>query len=81
MKAFLPSLIAALAIFVLFLFVDPDFWRYNSEMVIRGHGYPLERYSVRAEDGYFFTLYRIPPRVPAASNETKRLPILFVHGF
>ncbi|GMR60088.1 hypothetical protein PMAYCL1PPCAC_30283, partial [Pristionchus mayeri] len=46
------------------------------------HGYPAERHEVVTEDGYILTLFRIPrgKEGEAASNATRRPPVLFQHG-
>ncbi|XP_029707755.2 lipase 1 [Aedes albopictus] len=45
--------------------------------LISKYGYEVESHLVTTEDGYELTMFRILPRQP---SETKKLPVLMVHG-
>ncbi|XP_058839837.1 lipase 1-like [Topomyia yanbarensis] len=46
--------------------------------LITKYGYQMESHAVTTEDGYMLTMFRIFPRQP---SETKKFPVLMVHGF
>ncbi|XP_018563456.2 lipase 3-like isoform X2 [Anoplophora glabripennis] len=51
----------------------------NMQKVIK-HGYPIEIHEVTTEDNYILTLHRVPHGRRSPSNNTKRSPVLLLHG-
>lgn len=51
-------------------------YRFQPQLIEK-YGYKVETHTVTTEDGYMLTMFRIMPR---KVSETKKLPVLMVHG-
>ncbi|CAG9795477.1 unnamed protein product [Diatraea saccharalis] len=51
----------------------------NATQLLKKYQYPVEEHTIKTEDGYLLTLFRIPPK--QVTNEDKQRPVVFLmHG-